>query len=227
MFAETELSPASFLALLHVRTQVTPALIILGSQLLDREGLLFADHGSHDTNRTPYHDTSNRSTSARGSSLMDPCDAKAMFQIIVGARQSLYIIAMKEPRRKVGGLVAKMLNGLAQRPYVGFLHLHLANVCQVAFTNLYAGMLLIIRQDLCRLVHQSIRALQWRPQRSGGFHSFGQKLLQQLESRWQPFFSWTRAIESLTWVIRSYNRSPDACRGERPSSVKEARTARQ
>jgi len=103
-----------------------------------------------------------------------------MFQIVVGARQSLDVIAMKETSREVIGDVTKMLNGLAQWSQLGFLFLHLANECQVAFTNLCPGVLLIIRQDLCRLVHQSIGALQWRPQHAGRLHPFGEQLLQLL-----------------------------------------------
>jgi hypothetical protein len=44
---------------------------------------------------------------------MDPCDPKAVFQIIVGARQSLDVIALKETGGEVVGDVTKMLNGLA------------------------------------------------------------------------------------------------------------------
>ena len=71
----------------------------------------------------------------------------------------------------------RITQALTQR---SFLLLHLTHVCQVALTNLCSGVLLIIRQDLCRLVHQSIRALQWGPQRGSSLHPFGQKLLQQL-----------------------------------------------
>ncbi len=52
----------------------------------------------------------------------------------------------------------KGASGLSERSHLGLLLLHLANVCQVAFTNLCPGVLLLIRQDLCRLVYQSIRA---------------------------------------------------------------------
>jgi hypothetical protein len=103
-----------------------------------------------------------------------------MLQLIIGTRQALHVIAHKEASRKVVSNVAKMLNSLSERLHLGLLFPHLANGCQVAFTNLCPGVLLIIRQDLCRLVHQSIRALQWRPQRRGSLHSFGQELLQQL-----------------------------------------------
>jgi hypothetical protein len=103
-----------------------------------------------------------------------------MFQIIIGTRQALHVIALKEASRKVVSEMAKMLNGLSERLHLGLLSLHLANECQVAFTNLCPGVLLIIRQDLCRLVHQSIRALQWRPQHAGRLDPFGEQLLQLL-----------------------------------------------
>lgn len=42
---------------------------------------------------------------------MNPCRPKAMFQIIIGTRQALHVIALKEASRKVVSDVAKMLNG--------------------------------------------------------------------------------------------------------------------
>ncbi len=67
-----------------------------------------------------------------------------MFQVIVGARQALHVIAVKETSRKVVGDVAKMLNGLAQRFQRSFLLLYLTHVCQVALTNLRPGVFLRI-----------------------------------------------------------------------------------
>src|SRR6266566_8493930 len=115
IFAEAELLPTGFLTPLQVRPQVAPALIIPGAKLLGRESLLTGYHGSDDANGTTYHHPRNSPTSTRGSSLMHPCHPKAMLQVIVGARQALHIIAVKEASRKVLGDVAKMLNGLAQR----------------------------------------------------------------------------------------------------------------
>jgi hypothetical protein len=180
ILTKTELLPAGFLTLLQVRTQVAPALIIAGLKLLGGEALLLGDYRSDHADRSAHDHTWNGSASACGSPLMDAGDAKALFQIIIGTRQALHIIALKEARRKVVGDVAKMLNGLAQRFQRSFLLLHLTYVCQVALTNLCPDVLLLIRQDLCRLVHQSIRTLQWGPQRGSSLHPFGQKLLQQL-----------------------------------------------
>jgi len=144
IYAEAKLPPAGFFTLVQVRTQVAPSSIIARSELLRREGLLLGDHGCDDANGTTDDYPSNGPTSARRSSLMDPCHPKAMFQIIIGPRQSLDVIALKQASREVVSDVTKVLNGLSQQSYVGFLLLHLANVCQVALSNLCPGVLLVI-----------------------------------------------------------------------------------
>ena len=144
MFAETKLSSAGFLTLLQVRTQVAPALIIPGSQLLGREAPLFGDHGSNDAHGTTYDHARNGPTSACSTPLMNPCHPKAVFQIIVGARQSFHVIALKEASRKIVADMKKMLNGLSKRFEVGFLLLHLRKENQVALANLCPSVLLLI-----------------------------------------------------------------------------------
>ena len=69
---------------------------------------------------------------------------------------------MKETGGEVVGDVTKVLNGLVQRFHVHFLLLHLTDESQVALTNLRPGVLLLISQDLSRLMHQPVSALQWR-----------------------------------------------------------------
>src|SRR5712692_2163473 len=144
ILAKTELLPTGFFTLLQVRTQVAPSLIIPGLKLLGREALLSGDYSSDHADGTAHDHAWNGSPPPCGSSLMNPCHPKAMFQVIVGARQALHVIAVKEANRKVVGDVAKMLNGLAQRFQRSFLLLHLTNVCQVALTNLRPGVLLRI-----------------------------------------------------------------------------------
>ncbi len=73
-----------------------------------------------------------------------------------------------------------MLNGLAQRSQVGFLLLHLRKVGQVALTNLCSALLLLIGQDVCRLVNQSVGTLLRRPERNGSLYPFREKLVQLL-----------------------------------------------
>ena len=60
--------------------------------------------------------------------------------------------------------MTKMLNRLPKRPQFGFLLLHLRDVSQVPFTHLCFRLLLVIRQNVSRLVDEIIRALQWRPE---------------------------------------------------------------
>ena len=144
IFAKAELPSASFFTLLQVDTQFAPALIIAGSKFVGREAVLSGNGSRDDTDGTTDHHTRNGPTSARGSPLMNPCHPKAVFQIIVGARQSLDVVALKEASSKVVGDVTKMLNGLSERSHLGFVLLHLTNVCQVALSNLCPSVLLLI-----------------------------------------------------------------------------------
>lgn len=120
-----------------------------------------------------------------------------------------------------------MLQGLAERFQVRMGRLHLRYKGQVALAHLCSGVFVLIRQDLCRLVDQSVGLLERRPKSRRGLQAFSQEVLQLLQGWGQSFFPWTRAMESLTWVTRSYNRSPAASKGDRPSSVTDARTAKQ
>ncbi len=144
ILAKPEWLPAGFFTLLQVRTQVAPALIIAGLKLRGREALLSGDDSRDHADGTAHDHAWNGSTSTCGSSLMNPCHPKAMFEVIVGARQALHVIAVKEASGKVVGDVAKMLNGLTQRFQRSFLLLHLTNVCQVALPNLRPGVVLRI-----------------------------------------------------------------------------------
>src|SRR5207245_9331042 len=130
--------------LLQVCTEGGATLVNGRSEVLRRKSLLSGRNGSDDANGTTDHHPRNRPTSARGSPLMDPCHPKAMFQLIIGVRQSLDVIAMKEPSREVLGDVTKMFNGLAQWSHLGFLFLHLPHKSQVALSNLCPGVLLMI-----------------------------------------------------------------------------------
>src|SRR2546430_1471964 len=86
IFTETKLSSAGFPTLLQVRPQVAPPLIIAGAKLLGREALLLSNHGSYDAHRPPYHHPRNSTASARRAPLMNACDSKAVFQVVIGAR---------------------------------------------------------------------------------------------------------------------------------------------
>src|SRR4051812_15444135 len=133
---------------------------------------------------------------------------------------------MKQPRRKVLGDLYKVINGWTQRSQARFLLLHVLDPGQIRLPHLGSCLLLMIGQDMCRLIHQRIGALDGRPQRCGARECLGEDLLQVLQSWWQAFFSSTRAMESLICVRRSFKVRPAASNGARPSSVKELRTAR-
>ena len=139
-------------------------LIISRAEVFGREHLLFGNHRGHDTNGPTNDDPRNGSTPPCGPSLMDTSDPKAMLHLIVGARQALHVIAVKQPASEVLGDVAKVVKGTLQRPQRGDLVAHLRQVRPIAFTNALSCVLLWIGQDVCSLMDEPIGPLQGRPQ---------------------------------------------------------------
>lgn len=129
---------------------------------------------------------------------MDSRYAKAMVQLIGGTRPALDVIALKPTSCEVVGEVPKMLQGLAERFQVRMGRLHPRDKGQVALAHLCSAVHLLIRQDRCRLVNQSVGLLERRPKGRGGLQAFGQELLPLLQGWGPSFFPWTRARESLT-----------------------------
>jgi hypothetical protein len=180
IFAEAELLPATFFPLLQLGTQLAPLEIIPRLAFLGREKVLPTGHGSNDPHRTADDHARKSSPSASGAPLMDARRPKALFQLIVGAWQDLDIVALKETRSKVVSKVTKMRNGLSKGFQVGLLPLHIPHKSQIALANLCAGVLRLVGQDRCRLMHQPVGALQRWPQGCRGLQTFGEELLQLL-----------------------------------------------
>jgi len=99
---------------------------------------------------------------------MDPCHAKAMLQFIVGARQTLDVIALEETRSKIVGSVTKMLKGTVKWSQRGDFVPHLCNENQIPFTDVLTCVLLRIGQDSFRLMHEAVGVLQRRPEGRSG-----------------------------------------------------------
>jgi len=111
---------------------------------------------------------------------MNACYPKAMFQVVIGARQALHVIALEEARSKIVGNVTKMLKRAVKWPQRGNLVAHLGKVRQIPFTDVLTWVPLRIGQDLFRLVHEAVGILQRRPECRSGLQSFCKKLLQLL-----------------------------------------------
>ncbi len=103
---------------------------------------------------------------------MDPRHSKAMLQVIIGPRQALNVIAVKETGSKVVGNVTKMLKRAVKRPQRGDLVAHLRKESQIPFPDVLTCMLLRIGQDRFRLVHEAVGVLQRWPECRRGLQSF-------------------------------------------------------
>jgi hypothetical protein len=90
---------------------------------------------------------------------MESRDAKAMFQLIVGARQACDVIALKQPRCKVGGLMTKMLKGFFKRRKLGEIAPHLNEMRLVSCPDLLPRVLLQVGQDRFGLIKEAVGVL--------------------------------------------------------------------
>jgi len=106
---------------------------------------------------------------------MNPCDSKAMFQCVVGSRQPLHVVALKETSRKVLGDVTKALNGFPQRFHPGFLLPHLFDASQIGLPNLCSRVLRLVDQDFFRLMYQLVGILERELQGSRRLQSLYQR----------------------------------------------------
>ncbi len=111
---------------------------------------------------------------------MDPRHAKAMLQFIVGPRQALHVIALKQPCCEVVGNMTKMLKRAVKWPQRGDLVLHLRKPRQIPFPDALTRVLLRIGQDRFRLVHEAVGVLQRWPERRRGLQAFREELVQLL-----------------------------------------------
>lgn len=147
MFAKAPLLPTGLLSLAQLPSQIPPALIILGAQLLHRKDLLLAGHRSHHPHRATNHHARNGPSSARRAPLMDACDSETVLQVIVRAGQSCDVITAKQPCGEVVGGVAKMLKRLHKRPQSSKVIPHPCQMSQIPFANPLPQVLLGIGQD--------------------------------------------------------------------------------
>ena len=111
IFAEAKLQATSLLTFLQLGTQFMPTLIITRPQVLSREKVLLGGNSGNEADRTANHYSRDGSSPPGRTPLVDAGHAKTVLQVIVGARQSLHVIAVKEPSSKVAGDVRKVVNG--------------------------------------------------------------------------------------------------------------------
>jgi hypothetical protein len=111
---------------------------------------------------------------------MDAGHSKAMLQFIIGPRQALNVITVKETRSKVVGNVTKMLKRAVKRPQRGDLVAHLHKESQIPFPDALTCVLLRIGQNPFRLVQEAVGVLQRWPECRRGLQSFREELLQLL-----------------------------------------------
>ena len=187
----------------------------------------FRDESGHYPHRSSDHQSRTRAPSSCCTALMGSHNPEAVLQIVIRTRQISHIVAMEQSDGEVVRDVQKMIDRRAQWAKVAFLLLHLIQMDAIGRLHLGPRVLLLVRQQMCCLVDQSIRLLQAWPQLSCRVQASREELMQLVQGRREPLFSSTRLIESLIWWSRVWSVIPAASIGARPSSVRALRTAKQ
>jgi len=111
---------------------------------------------------------------------MIACGSKTLFQGIVGGGQVRHVVAVEQSRRKALGDLAKMLNRLAEVSDAALLGLHLLQQVLIPGTDLFPRKILVIGENMSRLVDPPISDLERRPRRGGSCQTTREQMVQLL-----------------------------------------------
>ncbi len=134
-------------------------MIVRRTQFSSAEGMKACRHCCQDPYRTTDHDSGNGSPPPGRSSFMIACRSKTLFQGIVGGWQVSHVVAVEQPRRKTLGDLAKMIDGFAESANAALLGLHLPEELLILGTDLFSCKLLMIGEEMSRLVDPPISGL--------------------------------------------------------------------
>ena len=153
--------------------------------------------------------------------------AKELFQIIVGSRQIVHLLARKEAIPITGSDFPEVCHGRSEFAQPVLLSCHCFQQLLILLLEGAYRALLGVSEQVGRLVHPGVRLSDRRPELLGRRQSGSHKPLQLAQFKGSPFFSATRLIESSMLWSRSSNWSPSASSGGFPSSVSALLTAKQ
>src|SRR5919202_61772 len=150
-----------------------------------------------------------------------------MLKIVVGARQVRNAVAVEQARAIAAGDLAEVLDRAARAGGAVAMAEHGADHSIEAALHRGCVLGVMVVQDVRRLVHPWINALDVRPEGAGLCQALPDQLLQLCKRRRGAPFSTTRARLSATFSSRCLSFSPLAASGAWPSSVRALRTAAQ
>ncbi len=88
------------------------------------------------------------------------------------------LIAVKQTRREIRGLVTEMLKRAFKRTQRLFLPLHLRKVREISFTDVMTCALFRMSKDLFCLIHEPVSVLKRQPKRRSSLQSICSEVLQ-------------------------------------------------
>ena len=215
----------AFLA--ETTSEFVPSRAIGAAQISAAGWMLAGGHGRDQARLAAQHDRRRGRLAPCRSPLVVALRAELMFKIVVGARQIRDGVAVEQARAIAAGHLAEVLDRAAQAGRAVAMAEH--GTHQSIEATLHRGRVLgvMVVQDVRRLVHPWIDALDVRPEGAGLCQALPDQLLQLRKRRRGAPFSATRARLSATFSSRCLSFNPLAASGAWPSSVRALRTAAQ
>ncbi len=153
---------------------------------------------------------------------------EVLFQIVVGARQTRYLITVEETRPIAVRHGQEMIDGRRERRHRVAPSGHRGQQRPIGGLSVLHRPLLIAPQEMGRVPDPGIGLPQIRPEGGGRLQALPEERIEALQRPWQaPLFSATRPIDVWMASTRSRNATPGASNGGWPSSLRAPRTARQ
>lgn len=150
-----------------------------------------------------------------------------MLKVVVSTRQIRHAVAVKQSGTVTAGELAEVVDGLAEAACTVAVTGHGPHHGVEATLNRGRVLVLMVVQDVRRLMDPGVGPFDVRPQRSGLLQTVLDQVSQRLKLRRRPPFCATRSRLSATASSRPLSFRPEAASGGWPSSVIARRTAAQ
>ena len=205
--------------------QVAPARPIDPAEIASGQEVRPGGDAGHESDRSAQHRSGRGRLASGGAALVVALRAEQLLQGIVGAGQTGDVGGMEQPRPITPRDLAEVVESRAEIDDASTVALHRGEQAVEAPPDLGACLRGGIGQQAGGGMHEDEALADRRPERGGAGERPPDQEREPRERARGPPFERTRSRLPATFSNRSFNRSPAASSGARPSSVIALRTA--